>query len=70
MQIQTYDPSETCKSLPSFCGVTTARQSIAIKAKEQDSGNPPTFMFGENFKVCLLWCYFFLLTVGRGASAM
>lgn len=46
------------------------RRQLQCKDKEQDSGNPPTFMLGENLKVCLLWCYFSLLRVGRRASAM
>ncbi|TRZ11198.1 hypothetical protein HGM15179_015910, partial [Zosterops borbonicus] len=46
VEIYTYDPSKTCKPLPSFCGVTTARQANCnAKPRSRTQETPHTFMF-------------------------
>lgn len=58
--------SKICKTLPSFCGISSAREAYGDEEPICRPQGAPTFTFGVNSKACLLCCYLFLLVIMKG----
>lgn len=54
------------KTLPSFCGISSAREAYSNMKPICRTQRAPTFTFGVNSKACLLCCYFFMLVIMKG----